>query len=304
MQERTLSKISWISVTKPNREDIEELRTRFPQIHPLIIEDLTEPTIRPRVESFDDYLYMVLHFPQFIKHEHRTISYEIDFILTPNTLITVQYEDVETLEQFWHECEQMNPDTLEEYGKTPIHLLYYLLRRFFDHSFHELDQIQQEIDMIEDRIFSGNEKAMLQDISILKRNILDFRRAVKPEHLTLQSLQLRAEEKYDNSVQPYLSDIMGEYLRVWNLLENHKETIDALYETATAALNTKTNDTVRAFTILAFLTFIPMTIAGIFGMNAEATPFIHGPNAFRDILLIMAGLTLGIYGILKSQKLM
>ncbi|MBI3335635.1 MAG: hypothetical protein HY001_04010 [Candidatus Portnoybacteria bacterium] len=302
MRERKINNLSWISIIKPNRDDVEEIREHFPQVHHLIIENLVSPTLRPHVENYDGHIYMVLHFPQFIKHEHRVVANEIDFILMPQTLITVQYETIDVLENFWHECG--SGEVAHEYGKTPIHLLYYLLRQFFGASLQELDAIQNEIDLIEDKIFSGDEKEILQNISILKRNILDFRRAVKPEHLTLESLRMRGEDLYGLDVRPYLSDIISEYLRVWNLLENHKETIDALYETNSALLNARTNSSVLAFTVLAFTTFVPMTIAAIFGMNLHGTPFAENPNAFWHAFLIICVFTALIFLILKEKKLL
>src|SRR3989338_10232224 len=142
MRELKVGNIKWISFLKPSPEEIKEFGTQFPQIHPLLLEELLTPTIRPRVENYDHHLYMVLHFPKFIPGVEKSVSYEIDFVLMQNVLITVQYDDIEIIENFWHECE--NGETIKErYGKTPVHLLYYLVRQFFSTAMRELDQIQE-----------------------------------------------------------------------------------------------------------------------------------------------------------------
>lgn len=302
MRELKIKDISWISIVRPTDDDIKELGKRFPQIHPLVLEELITPTIRPRVENYDHHLYMVLHFPKFVPGPEKSISYEFDFILLPEVIITVQYDEIKLVEDFWHKCEARNA-AAERYGKTPVHLLYYLIRLFFSNALKELDRIQEEIDTMEERVFGGHEKEILADISILKRDILDFRRALKPQHLTLESLIPQGVQLYGEKVKPFLSDLIGEYLKVWNLLETHKETLDALYDTNSSLLASRTNEIMRAFTVLAFISFIPTAIANIYGMNIENIPFAGRADAFWTILTLMITVTLVVYIALKWKKL-
>lgn len=287
---------------RPNKDDINELQARFPQIHPLILEELLTPTIRPRVENYDHHLYMVLHFPKFIPGIEKSVAHELDFILMQNILITVHYDDIEIMENFWHECEK-GEIVKERYGKTPVHLLYYLLRQFFTTALRELDQIQGEIDAIEEKVFTGYEKEILEDISYLKRDVLDFRRSLKPQRLTLESLVSQSTNLYGEKVKPFLADLLGEYFKVWDLLETHKETLDAIYETNNSSLASKTNEIMRVFTILAFISFIPTAIANIYGMNIEDIPFASRDNSFFIILGAMLVITGAVYIILKWRKL-
>lgn len=302
MKELKIKDVSWISVVRPSPDDIKALGGRFPQIHPLVLEELLTPTIRPRVENYDHHLYLVLHFPKFVPGVEKSISQEIDFILMPDALITVLYDEIPILEDFWRECEEEKA-TGEHYGKTPIHLLYYLLQRLFSTALRELDQIQEQIDAIEEQVFTGHEKEILEDVTYLKRDLLDFRRAFKPQHLTLQSLIPQGTQLYGEKVRPFLNDLLGEYLKVWDLLETHKETLDALYDTNRQLLAAKTNEIMRVFTILAFISFIPTAIANIYGMNIENIPFAGRPNAFWAIILLMVSFTGMVYAALKWKKL-
>lgn len=301
MRELKIKDITWISIVRPTEDDIRELGGRFPAIHPLVLEDLRTPTIRPRVENYDHHLYMVLHFFAFVPGIEKSVSHEIDFILMSNTLITVQYNDITVLENFWHDCEDLK--MADRYGKTPIHLLYYFLQRMFATSLKELDQIQEEIDSVEEKVFTGHEKEILEDITYLKRDILDFRRAFKPQHLTLKSLAAQGVSLYGEKVKPFLMDLIGEYLKVWNLLETHKETLDALYDTNRQILAAKTNETMRVFTILAFVSFIPTAVANIYGMNISNIPLSERPDAFWAVMGLM-GVTTGlVYVALKWRNL-
>ncbi len=302
MRELKIKDISWISLVHPGKEDIDELARRFPDIHPVVIEELLTPTMRQRVENYDNHLFMVFYFPSFLGAEKKTIAREIDFILMPNVLISVQYGDVAALEDFWHTCEDVRAEH-SHYNRTPIHLLYYLLRHLLGISLKELDTIEEQIDVLEEQIFAGREKEILEDIALLRRNVLDFRRAFKPQQLTLDSLIRQGTELYGEKVRPLLADLFGEYLKVWHLLENHKETLDALYETNNSLLTAKINETMRVFTIIAFISFIPTAIANIYGMNIDNIPLTERPDAFWTILGLM-GLTTGfIYALLKWKKL-
>src|SRR3989344_2470266 len=156
MRELKIKDVTWIFLVKPSADDIKELGERFPQIHPLVLEELLTPTIRPRVENYDHHLYMVLHFPKFVPGPQKSVSYEMDFILMQEVLITVQYDNMELVNNFWHDCEIKNT-ARERYGKSPIHLLYYLIRMLFSDSLKELDKIQEEIDIIEEQVFGGHE---------------------------------------------------------------------------------------------------------------------------------------------------
>ncbi len=320
MRELKIKNTTWISLVKPSSEDIEEIAGKYPSIHPLVLESLKTPTIRPTVENYDHHLYMVLHFPALVIKPsapattikflgfksteggaEKMVSNEIDFILMKDTLITVQYEDIPTVEGFLHECEEKS--VAERYGKTPVHLTYYLMRQLFAASLRELDQIQTKIDEVEEEAFEGREKKMLEEVALLKQKVLDFRRAVKPQQFTLESLLSQGTNFYGESVKPFLTDLVGEYLKVWNLLENHKETLDALYDTTNSLLAAKTNEVMRAFTILAFISFIPTAIANIYGMNIDDIPLAERPDAFFAILALMGGLTVLVYLALKWRKL-
>lgn len=303
MRELTVGDTTWISLSRPTDADIRSLRERFPEIHPAVLEDLASPTIRPSdAERYDDHLYLVLHFPDFNEQKRVTVANELDIIMMPRTLITVHYDDIPVLEKFWQEREGGTSET-RDLGKTPVHLFHALMKEFFSFSRKELDQIQSEIDSIERKVFSGREKEILTEVAVLRRNIVDFRRAVKPQHLTLEALIAQGGELFGEKTKPLFADLVGEYLRVWNLLENHKEALDALYETNNALLAAKSTEIMRVFTILAFITFIPAAVANIYGMNLPDLPFADRENAFWAVLVLMAVATLLVYLVLKWRKL-
>jgi magnesium transporter len=277
------------------------LRAQFPDIHPLILQDLRTPTIRPLSENYESEIYMVMHFPTLIS-KNKVHAREIDFILRQKSLVTVQYDSIAELERMWDECGK-NGETMEQIGKSPAHLLYYLLKSIFSRALTELDQIQTEIDNAEEKVFSGKEKEIFTDITLLKRDVLDFSRALKPQRMTLEALLEQGPVLYGEQSRPFFSGLLSEYTRVAALAENHKEALDALYDTTSSLLATKTNETMRVFTILAFISFIPTAVANIYGMNVINIPFAQHPLAFWIVFSFMALATFLIYLALKWRKL-
>ena len=302
IRELLVKQTSWVSITNPGKNDLDTLRSQFSDIHPLIINDLRTPTIRPLAEVYDQEFYMVMHFPTFLSQKNKVHVREIDFILRRETLISVQYGAIPELEEVWNECAQ-NKEEITQYSQTSAHLLYYLMRRFFSKMLLELDQIQAAIDKSEEEVFNGREKEIFTDITLLKRDLLDYSRALKPQRIILETLIEKGSELYGATALPFLSAILSEYTRVASLLENHKEALDALYDTTSSQLATKTNEIMRVFTILAFITFIPTIVANIYGMNIDRMPFISDQNAFWTVIGIMTILTLSVYLVLKWRKL-
>lgn len=291
----------WHNIYRPTKENINWLREHF-NFHELTLAELAKPTIRPKVQKYDSYLYLVLHFPIFDEQERKTYPREIDFIVTKKALITISYESVPPLEQFFRRC-ALDKSCKEIYAsKSTMHLLYYLIRDLYEFSLRELDHIQERISLIEDEIFSGREREVVEEISIVGRDIIDFRRSLRPQEITLKSLTAQSEALFGSEVLPFLKDLAGEYQKLWGLLENHKETLDALYETNTTLLNIKQNDTIRILTVMASATLPLSILTTLLVSNTHGNPLTGASYDFWIIsgaLLATAVIILGIFKIKK-----
>lgn len=292
---------TWHNIYRPTKENVNWLREHF-HFHELTLAELLRPTVRPKVQKYDHYLYLVLHFPIFDEKERKTYPREIDFLITKKDLITVYYESIPPLEQFFKKC-ALDKSCKELYAsKSTIHLLYYLIRELYEFSLRELDHVQERIATIEDKIFSGKEREVVEEISIVGRDIIDFRRSLKPQEITLASLQAQGAALFGNDILPFLEDLDGEYQKLWSLLENHNETLEALYETNTTLLNIKQNDVIKTLTIMAFITFPLTVLATLFVSSTGGNPFAGHPNEFWLISGLLLTVTIAILGIFKIKK--
>lgn len=276
----------WHHMRRPAQTDLAWLKEEF-GIHPLVLDQLGGPTMRPKVDDYDGLLYLVLHFPIFHVSERKTYPREVDFILTKKYLITVTYEPIPPLEDFFRACMTEKPSEDLYASKTPAHLLYYVVRELYAFALRELDHIQEHIDRIEDKVFLDGERGVIEEISIVRRDIIDFRRALKPQQATLESLAEQGVALHGPAVKHFLEGLVGEYMKVWNLIENNKEALDALYDNNVTVLSIKQNEAMRIVAIVAFMTFPLMLFATLFGMRTIATPIIGSRYDFWIIVGVM-----------------
>ena len=294
--------LEWHHFLKPSSADLKWLAGHL-RLHPLVAEELSRPTLRPRVDRYVGYLYVVLHFPIFNEREKRTYAREVDFILTKREIITVTHDAVQPLDEFFKHCTE--PSSQEAYAsRTPAHLFFYILKELYSFALRELDHIQEHINSIEERVFSTEheEEAFIEDLSFVRRDIIDFRRSLKPQQVVLEALTIQGEILYGPSAKPFFQELIGEYHKVWNLLENSKEAIDALYDNNVAVLNIKQNEAMRILSIMAFVTFPLVLFAQLFSMATVATPIIGSRYDFWIIVGIMVLATIGMFSFFKRKK--
>lgn len=301
MQTLKTKALEWHHLFRPSPADLRWLKKHF-DFHGLVFDELTRPTVRPRVDNFDGYLYMVLHFPIFEERARKTHPREIDFIITKKELITVSYESIPPLEEFFKTC-QAERSLQELYlAKTPAHLLYYIVKHLYAFALRELDHIQENVNRIEDEIFSGREREVVEELSIIRRDIIDFRRAIKPQLMTLESLVEQGATLFGPSLNPFFSGLVGEFSKIWELLENNKEALEALYDNNATVLSVKQNDIMKVLTIMAFTTFPLVLFAQLFSMATVSTPIVGSRYDFWIIVAFMLVAAIGMFSFFKRKK--
>lgn len=294
--------IIWLDLKNPSKKDLAYLKKNF-KLHPVTVQELLTPTIRPKVEHYDNYLYMVVHFPIYKSKKQSTEAIEIDFIILKNTLITVHYEELPPMKNFWAKC-QLDADAKKyNFGKTTAFLLYCILEALYEFSLRQLDHINKKINQIEEKMFrERGSEAIVEKISLARRDILDFRKTIKPQKTILDSLKIRGVYFFGRDIRPYFMDIIGDYMRVWISLENHKETIEALRETNDSLVSNRTNRIMRILTVFAVIVFPLTLLAAIFGMNTKYLPIVGHEYDFWIISGFMILATFLMLGIFKWKK--
>lgn len=292
--------VTWIDIPQPDEDDILYLNRNF-NIHPLAIEEFVTPTFRPKASIFKDCLFMTIHIPLFNVETKTTYPSEIDIVLTRTHLITGHKDEIFQFSDFFEKLSKSAGKRQLHMSSTPAHLLYAILEILLDTCFPRLDNITRKIDSIEEDVFGGKEKEMVREISIVKRDILNFRRTLMPQRSVLESITQSTSPFVPQELIPYFTDLVATNIRLWNTLQNAKETIESLQDTNESLLSNKINEKMRIITIFSSV-LLPMTLyANVLGINVSM-PFNDSSMAFWIHLGIMSLLSIITLSIFKLAK--
>jgi magnesium transporter len=291
---------TWIDFHNPQQSDITYLQENF-NIHPLAIEELITPTYQPKVMEYDGCLFLSVHIPLFDAELRTTYPGELDIIITKDYLITSHKHEIYQLAQFLESLSKSEGKRKIYFGKTPAYLVYNLLESLLNSCFPKLNHIIENLDYIEGKVFTGFEKEMVVEISIVKRDILNFRRTLKPQRAIIESLSQKEHPYIPGDLKIYFQDLVGTNIRIWNILESAKETIEALEATNNSLLSNKLDMTMKVLTIFSAV-MLPMTVySNAMSMSARI-PLASNPNAFWFHMSIMAVISLATIYVFKSKK--
>ena len=219
--------IRWIHIESPRTADRDWLEEHF-DFHPLDYEDVYSRNNRPKLDQYDDYVFIVLHFPMFEKETGRILTAEMDLFMGPDYLITLPNIPLPPLTAMYERYRE-KPDLREAtFSKGTGYLLYKIVDTCVDASFPMLRKMALKLDRIEDDIFEGRSSEIVRDISEAKQEIINFRRIVRPQRAVLRDLERTKQRYLQEELEIYFDDISDAAERIWDTLENYKEVIEAL----------------------------------------------------------------------------
>jgi magnesium transporter len=278
--------IRWIHIESPRTVDRDWLEDHF-DFHPLDYEDVYSRNNRPKLDQYDDYVFIVLHFPLFEKETGRIVTAEMDLFMGPDYLITLPNIPLPPLTAMFERYREKEDLREATFSKGSGYLLYKIVDTCVDASFPMLRKMGVKLDDLEDDIFEGRSSEIVRSISDTKQEIINFRRIVRPQRAVLRDLE-RVKQRYlQEELEIYFDDISDAAERIWDTLENDKEVIEALESTNESVLSHRLNDSFRVLTAVSVV-LLPLTlVASIFGMNVPVPGEGH-PLAFLTILVLMA----------------
>src|SRR3954452_10660823 len=285
--EVTSNGLTWIHVDAPRTAQAQELAARFGW-HDLDVEDILSKRQRPKIDEYPEYLFGVLHFPRYDKQVQRLNAAELDFFLTADYLVTLPNVELLPVSRLFRRCEEDEALREQLFSKGSGRLLYEVLDDLFDYCFPILDKIGHKLDVIEDDMFEGLSSEVVRDISNVKQEIISYRKIIKPERSTLRLLERHVERFLPEELELYFDDIVDAAERIWDLLDNYKEVVEALEDTNESVISHRQNDVLRILTVFSVV-LLPLTlITGFFGMNVHF-PGFDTSWAFWTIFGLMAG---------------
>jgi magnesium transporter len=302
VHELSASGLTWINVVAPDVEVAQELADRFGW-HPLDVEDIVSKRQRPKVDDYEDegYLFAVLHFPVFDKQVQRLNAAELDIFIGRDYVVTIPHPQLHPVTRLFDRCQEDEELREQLFARGSGRLLYEILDDLFDYCFPILDKIAHKLDVIEDEMFEGRSYEVVRDISNVKQEIISYRKIIKPERTTLRVLERRVEAFLPEELEQYFDDIVDSAERIWDLLDNYKEVIEALESTNESVIAHEQGDVLRILTVIATIALPLTVIASIFGMNV-LFPGEGTRHAFWVIMAVMAAALFGMVGIFRWKR--
>ena len=291
--------LRWINIERPRPVDRAWLEEHF-DFHPLDYEDVFSRNQRPKIDEYEEYLFIVLHFPRFDKHVGRLNAAELDMFVGPDFLITLPNEPVDTVEYLFERCRASEEIRQQYLSKGPGYLLYKIVDDAVDASFPMLRKMGNKLERIEQDIFEGRSAEVVRDISNVKQEIINFRKIVRPQRAVLSDLERTKQRYLAPDLDIYFDDIVDASERVWQMLEGYKETVEALEQTNESVLSHRLNDVLRVLTAFS-VALLPLTlIASIWGMNTHV-PGEQSSAAFWTIIGVMVVLLAGLLTFFRKR---
>ncbi len=300
LKKLTAKNFSWIDIDQPTTDDIAYVRKNY-GIRDIVLNRLIPPMKRSEIEEYSQYFFVILHFPIFDRALRKSHPEELDVIITKDTLITSHNGKLSEHNKFFQICNECTDEKLIYLGKGHIHLLYHLLDSLIDAQLPMLDRIAENIIQIEEKVFKGQEQEMLREIAIVKRDIIEFRRIVKPQHSILETLNHKAYklfgESFMKNMERHSQEIIGSNIKIWNTIENHKEMIESIEETNQGLLSHKLNEIMKFLTATSVILTPMAIIINIWGMNIGGMPLTGNPAGFFIVIILtlLTGFSLSAY---------
>ena len=185
-------RLIWVNVEKPARREMDYLAQNYP-FDSFVLEDCLSRVERPKIDEYEDYLFLVLHFPVFNKQARVTTASQVSIFIGGDYIVTVHAGDLKPLAKLFDDCQQNERAREDNMSRSSGYLLYRILDRLVDYCFPIMNKIIANVEVAEDRLFGGNATDTVREISLLRRDIMAYRRIIRHQPGIIKSLE---EEDY------------------------------------------------------------------------------------------------------------
>ena len=291
--------VSWININGLNHVDeIEKIGQHY-NIHPLVLEDIVNVTQRPKIDEYEEYLFVVLKMLYYDKNQ-TIISEQVSFVLGSQYVISFQEAEGDVFNEI---RQRLKTAKGRIRNRKADYLLYTLIDAVVDHYFNIIETLSDKIEGLENELFSGRANdSISKDIQDLKREILKVRRAIFPLRDVISRIEKHESPLIQKKTKTFYRDIYDHIIQVSDNIDIYREMVWSLMDMYMTTISNKMNEVMKVLTIMASI-FIPLTfIAGIYGMNFENMPELKYQNAYFILLGFMVLIVIGMLIYFKRKK--
>lgn len=296
---KTTDSITWINLNGLNQiDEIEKLGNHY-NLHPLVLEDIVSTNQRPKIDEYDDYIFMVLKM-MYYDEDEKIVSEQVSFILGENFVLSLQEAEGDVFEALRERIRQAK-GRVRNLGSD--YLLYALIDSVVDHYYAIIETMGNKIEDLEDNLFEGITKSEITtEIQSLKREVLKVRRAIFPLREIINRIEKSENKLINEKTLHYFGDVYDHVIQVSDTIDIYREMIWGLMDMYMTTISNRMNEVMKVLTIIATI-FIPLTfIAGIYGMNFDNIPELHYKYSYQILWIVMIVIFLGMLYYFKRKK--
>lgn len=285
-----LQHVFWLDLQNPTEQELARIAELF-HLHPLAIEDASNEHQRPKVEEYEHFLFLVFHTVNLDDSKRGLTMGELDIFVGQNYLITVHSEPVKELDEMEQRWKRGNAQVERGVGI----LLYSLLDTIVDHYFPVVDELVDQAEALEVRMFaetrSVRERQLTLDLLALKKQFLTFRRIASPERDVLNMLTNRDSPFFTEHTTIYFRDVYDHITRLNDTLDLYRDQLSTIMDANLSIVSNDLNKIMRTLTVMSIILMIDALVVGVYGMNFENMPELHWQYGYFGALLFMAAVS-------------
>jgi magnesium transporter len=287
----------WVGLHEPDAAEMAGIAEAY-GLHELAVEDAVKAAQRPKLELFNDVSFLVLKTARYVEHAELTDTTEVVetgqvmLFIGPQFVITVRHGDASRLAPVRADLEAKRD--LLRHG--PWAVAYAVTDRVVDLYVDVVDQVEIDLDQLEEGVFGRESRGRIQRIYQLKREVVEFRRAVVPLQRPLAMLTGSDQDNdVPREVRRYFRDVQDHLTRTVDQINSHDDLLNSILQARLAQVTVDQNDDMRKIAAWAAIFAVQTAIAGIYGMNFERMPELHWRYGYPGVLLLMLLVAVGMY---------
>jgi magnesium transporter len=278
----------WLGLFEPTEDELTAIADRY-GLHPLAVEDAVYAHQRPKLEHYDDALFMVLKTGRYVEHEQLTATSEVVdtgevmVFLGASYVITVRHGEHGGLAELRMRLEDQ-PDLL---ALGPSAVLYAVADLVVDNFVEVASAVEEDVEELEASVFSNDQRDDIGRLYQLKRELMSLRRAVSPLEMPLQKLAERQIDVVPDAMRSYFRDVLDHAIRVRDQVGAQDELLSSILQASMARSSLADNEDMRKISAYAGIIAVPTAIAGIYGMNFRHMPELGSRYGYPVVLLVI-----------------
>ena len=281
---RKKASVTWLNIDGVHQPEIIEQVGKSFGVHPLVLEDIANTGQRPKMEDFDDYIFVVLRMLRFDEEENKTKTEQISMVFGPDFVVSFQEREGDVFDII-RERLRNNKGRIRKLGAD--YLAYSLIDAIVDNYFMVLEKLGEAIEEIEDKLVTNPRSETLQIIHYLKRETVFLRKSVWPLREVVSRLERSESPLISKSTFVYLRDVYDHTIQVMDSVDTFRDMLSGMLDIYLSSVSNRMNEVMKVLTVIATI-FIPLTfIAGIYGMNFKVMPELEQPWGYPAVLILM-----------------